>query len=57
MKFSALAYFAIAQLTDDNFKGARFEEGLKPGIQNKLAPLGLKSFANILGATLAIECK
>ena len=57
MKFSALSHFATAQLTDDNFKGACFEEGLKPGIQNKLAPLRLKSFIDILGAALAIENK
>ena len=56
-KFSALARFATAQLTNDNFKGARFEEGLKPSIQKKLAPLRLKSFADILGAALTIESK
>ena len=56
-KFSALARFATPQLTDDNFKWARFEEGLKPSIQDKLAPLQWKSFANSLGIVLAIESK
>ena len=56
-KFSALASFATAQLTNENFKGAQFEEGLKSDIQNKLVSLRLKSFADTLGATLAIKSK
>ena len=31
-KFSPLAHFATAQLTNNNFKGACFEEELKPSI-------------------------
>ena len=57
MKFSALARFAIAQLIDNNFKWARFEEVLNPDIQNKLAQLRLKGFTDILGITLAIKSK
>ena len=56
-KFSTLAHFSTTQFTDDNFKGALFKEGLKLGIQNKLAPLRLKNFADILGAALAIKSK
>ena len=56
-KFLALALFATAQLTDENFKGAQFEEGLKPSIQTNLAPLQLKSFTDILAIGLANKIK
>ena len=56
-KFSALARFATTQFTNDDLQGTWFEEGLKPGIQSKLAPRRLKSFADILAVALAIESK
>ena len=57
MKFASLAHFAVAQLTDDDFKATCFEAGLQPNIRRALASFLIVSCSNMVTRSLAIKAK
>ena len=57
MRFSSLARFATAQLTDDVFKAMIFEAGLRPNIHQAIVAFPLVSYVDIVTRSLTIEAK
>ena len=57
IKFSSLARFVAAQVTDDVFKVTRFEVGLLPNIRQALVALLIVSYFDIVMRSLAIAAK
>ena len=57
MRFSSLARFATAQLTDDILKAMIFEAWLRPNIRRAIAAFPLVSYADVVMRSLAIEAK
>ena len=53
--FSELSKFALGMLTKEGEKARRFQQGLRPAIRNRVVPLAIMDYSELVKRSLLVE--
>ncbi|KAJ9672728.1 hypothetical protein PVL29_026082 [Vitis rotundifolia] len=54
-RFSELSRFALGMISDEGEKARRFQQGLRPAIRNRLVPLAIRDYSELVKRALLVE--
>ncbi|KAL6342244.1 hypothetical protein AAG906_006865 [Vitis piasezkii] len=53
--FSELSRFALGMISEEGEKARRFQQGLRPAIRNRLVPLAIRDYSELVKSALLVE--
>ena len=53
--FSELSRFALGMINEEEEKARRFQQGLRPAIRNRLVPLAIRDYSELVKRVLLVE--
>ena len=54
-RFSELSRFALGMISEEGEKTRRFQQGLRPAIRNRLVPLAIRDYSELVKRALLVE--
>ncbi|XP_034701176.1 uncharacterized protein LOC117926612 [Vitis riparia] len=54
-RFSELSRFALGMISEEGEKARRFQQGLRPTIRNRLVPLAIRDYSELVKRALLVE--
>ncbi|RVW15622.1 Retrovirus-related Pol polyprotein from transposon 17.6 [Vitis vinifera] len=54
-RFSELSRFALGMISEEGEKARRFQQGLRPAIRNRLVPLAIRDYSELVKRALLVE--
>ncbi|RVX14525.1 Transposon Ty3-I Gag-Pol polyprotein [Vitis vinifera] len=54
-RFSELSHFALGMINEEGEKARRFQQGLRPAIRNRLVPLAIRDYSELVKRALLVE--
>ena len=54
-RFSKLSRFSLGMLTEEGEKARRLQQGLRPAIKNRVVPLAIMDYSELVKSALLVE--